>query len=138
METHLLLGNEAVARGGLRGRRTGRGVRPRGDHEGRRAGLAQGIATGVKTSVGVTAEIEPHAPYALPRDTTGKGRTARRRVDDRRSAGRNMQTTLTLDRRTSESWQQGTPAIVCSRVNAHHPRRFRPRFEDVLREHRFI
>ena len=48
------------------------------------AGLAKGIATGVKTSVGVTPKIELHAPYALPRDTTGQGKSACHRVDDRR------------------------------------------------------
>ena len=40
------------------------------------AELAKGIVTGVKTSVGVTPKIELHAPYALPRDTTGQGKTA--------------------------------------------------------------
>jgi phenylacetate-CoA ligase len=48
------------------------------------AGLARGITTGVKTSVGVTPKIELHAPYALPRDTAGQGKTACHRVDDRR------------------------------------------------------
>ena len=48
------------------------------------AGLAKGIVTGVKTSVGVTPKIELHAPYALPRDTTGQGKTACHRVEDRR------------------------------------------------------
>ena len=42
--------------------------------------------TGVKTSVGVTPKIELHAPYALPRDTSGQGKTACHRVDDRRSS----------------------------------------------------
>jgi len=49
------------------------------------AGLSKGIVTGVKTSVGVTPKIELHAPYALPRDTSGQGKTACHRVDDRRS-----------------------------------------------------
>jgi len=49
------------------------------------AGLAKGIATGVKTSVGVTPKVELHGPYALPRDTSGQGKTACHRVDDRRS-----------------------------------------------------
>ena len=48
------------------------------------ARLAKGIVTGVKTSVGVTPRIELHAPYALPRDTAGQGKTACHRVDDRR------------------------------------------------------
>ena len=48
------------------------------------AELARGIVTGVKTSVGVTPKIELHAPYALPRDTSGQGKTACHRVDDRR------------------------------------------------------
>jgi phenylacetate-CoA ligase len=49
------------------------------------AALSKGIVTGVKTSVGVTPKIELHAPYALPRDTSGQGKTACHRVDDRRS-----------------------------------------------------
>jgi hypothetical protein len=48
------------------------------------AALSKGIVTGVKTSVGVTPKIELHAPYALPRDTSGQGKTACHRVDDRR------------------------------------------------------
>jgi phenylacetate-CoA ligase len=48
------------------------------------AGLAKSIATGVKTSVGVTPKVELHAPHALPRDTSGQGKTACHRVDDRR------------------------------------------------------
>ena len=43
------------------------------------------IVTGVKTTVGVTPKIELHAPYALPRDTAGQGKTACHRVDDRRT-----------------------------------------------------
>ena len=49
------------------------------------AALSKGIVTGVKTSVGVSPKIELHAPYALPRDTSGQGKTACHRVDDRRS-----------------------------------------------------
>jgi phenylacetate-CoA ligase len=47
--------------------------------------LSKGIVAGVKTSVGVTPKIELHAPYALPRDTAGQGKTACHRVDDRRT-----------------------------------------------------
>ena len=48
------------------------------------ARLSKAIATGVKTTVGVSPKIELHAPYALPRDTSGQGKTACHRVDDRR------------------------------------------------------
>jgi len=49
------------------------------------AALSKGIVTGVKTSIGVTPKIELYSPYALPRDTTGQGKTACHRVDDRRA-----------------------------------------------------
>ena len=48
------------------------------------ARLSKAIVTGVKTTVGVSPKIELHAPYALPRDTAGQGKTACHRVDDRR------------------------------------------------------
>jgi len=48
------------------------------------ARLSKAIVTGVKTTVGVSPRIELHAPYALPRDTAGQGKTACHRVDDRR------------------------------------------------------
>ena len=49
-----------------------------------RSALSSGIVAGVKTSVGVTPKVELHAPYELPRDTSGQGKTACHRVDDRR------------------------------------------------------
>ena len=42
-------------------------------------------SAGVKATVGVTPKMELHAPFALPRDTAGQGKTACHRVDDRRS-----------------------------------------------------
>ena len=48
------------------------------------AQLSKAIVMGVKTTVGVSPRIELHAPYALPRDTAGQGKTACHRVDDRR------------------------------------------------------
>jgi len=50
------------------------------------ARLSKAIVTGVKTTVGVSPKIELHAPYALPRDAAGQGKTACHRVDDRRSS----------------------------------------------------
>ncbi len=47
--------------------------------------LAGGIAAGVKTAVGVTPRIELFDPFSLPRMTSGQGKTACHRVDDRRS-----------------------------------------------------
>jgi phenylacetate-coenzyme A ligase PaaK-like adenylate-forming protein len=51
----------------------------------KQAELAKAFVTGVKTIVGVSPKIELHAPYALPRDTAGQGKTACHRVDDRRA-----------------------------------------------------
>jgi len=48
------------------------------------ARLAKALVAGVKATVGVTPKMELHAPYALPRDTAGQGKTACHRVDDRR------------------------------------------------------
>ncbi len=50
----------------------------------KQAGLAKAFVSGIKTIVGVSPRIELHAPYALPRDTAGQGKTACHRVDDRR------------------------------------------------------
>ena len=50
-----------------------------------RSQLTKAFVSGVKTIVGVSPKIELHAPYALPRDTAGQGKTACHRVDDRRS-----------------------------------------------------
>jgi phenylacetate-CoA ligase len=50
-----------------------------------KAQLARKLATGVKATVGVTPRMELHAPYSLPRETAGQGKTACHRVDDRRS-----------------------------------------------------
>jgi len=49
------------------------------------ARLAQTIVNGVKATVGVTPRMELHAPFSLPRMTSGQGKTACHRVDDRRS-----------------------------------------------------
>jgi phenylacetate-CoA ligase len=46
--------------------------------------LAKLIASRVKTTVGVTPRMELAEPFSLPRDTTGQGKTACHRVDDRR------------------------------------------------------
>jgi phenylacetate-CoA ligase len=50
------------------------------------AQFARTLVAAVKATVGVTPRIELHAPFALPRDTAGQGKTACHRVDDRRSA----------------------------------------------------
>ena len=42
------------------------------------------MIAGVQATVGVTPRIELHAPFSLPRDTSGQGKTACHRVDDRR------------------------------------------------------
>jgi hypothetical protein len=39
----------------------------------------------VKATGGFTPRMELHAPYSLPRETVGQGKTACHRVDDRRS-----------------------------------------------------
>jgi len=49
------------------------------------ARLAKTLVAGIKATVGVTPKMELHAPFALPRDTAGQGKTACHRVDDRRS-----------------------------------------------------
>ena len=46
--------------------------------------LAGRIAAGVKTAVGVTPRVELFDPFSLPRMTSGQGKTACHRVDDRR------------------------------------------------------
>jgi phenylacetate-CoA ligase len=46
--------------------------------------LARRIAAGVKTAVGVTPRVELFGPFSLPRMTSGQGKTACHRVDDRR------------------------------------------------------
>ncbi|MFO7694170.1 MAG: hypothetical protein R6V57_13865 [Vicinamibacterales bacterium] len=46
--------------------------------------LARRIVTGVKTAVGVTPRVELFDPFSLPRMTSGQGKTACHRVDDRR------------------------------------------------------
>ncbi len=46
--------------------------------------LAKRIAAGVKTAVGVTPRVELFDPFSLPRMTSGQGKTACHRVDDRR------------------------------------------------------
>jgi len=46
--------------------------------------LARRIAAGVKTAVGVTPRVELFDPFSLPRMTSGQGKTACHRVDDRR------------------------------------------------------
>jgi phenylacetate-CoA ligase len=50
-----------------------------------KARLAKTLATAVKATVGVTPRMELHAPFSLPRMTSGQGKTACHRVDDRRS-----------------------------------------------------
>jgi phenylacetate-CoA ligase len=52
-----------------------------GEH---RETLAGRIAAGVKTAVGVTPRVELLDPFSLPRMTSGQGKTACHRVDDRR------------------------------------------------------
>jgi phenylacetate-CoA ligase len=47
--------------------------------------LARRIAAGVKTAVGVTPRVELFDPFSLPRMTSGQGKTACHRVDDRRT-----------------------------------------------------
>ena len=49
-----------------------------------RADLAKRLATGVKGTVGVTPRVELAEPFSLPRVTSGQGKTACHRVDDRR------------------------------------------------------
>jgi phenylacetate-CoA ligase len=49
------------------------------------ARLAKALVGGVKATIGVTPRMELHAPFALPRDIAGQGKTACHRVDDRRS-----------------------------------------------------
>jgi hypothetical protein len=50
-----------------------------------KAQLARRMGAAVKATVGVTPRMELHAPFALPRMTSGQGKTACHRVDDRRS-----------------------------------------------------
>ena len=47
--------------------------------------FARRVVAGVKSSVGVTPRIELHDPFSLPRMTSGQGKTACHRVNDRRS-----------------------------------------------------
>ncbi len=47
--------------------------------------LARRIAAGVKAAVGVTPRVELFDPFTLPRMTSGQGKTACHRVDDRRA-----------------------------------------------------
>jgi ribosomal-protein-alanine N-acetyltransferase len=47
--------------------------------------LARTLTAAVKATVGVTPRTELHAPLSLPRMTSGQGKTACHRVDDRRS-----------------------------------------------------
>jgi phenylacetate-CoA ligase len=47
--------------------------------------LSRRIVAGVKASVGVTPRVELHDCFSLPRMTSGQGKTACHRVDDRRS-----------------------------------------------------
>ena len=46
--------------------------------------LSKRIVAATKTTVGVTPRVELHEPFSLPRMTTGQGKTACHRVDDRR------------------------------------------------------
>jgi phenylacetate-CoA ligase len=46
--------------------------------------LAKRIASATKTTVGVTPKVELHDAFSLPRMTSGQGKTACHRVDDRR------------------------------------------------------
>jgi phenylacetate-CoA ligase len=48
--------------------------------------FARRVVAGVKSSVGVTPRIELHDPFSLPRMTSGQGKTACHRVDDRRTS----------------------------------------------------
>jgi len=48
--------------------------------------FARRVVAGVKSSVGVTPKIELHDPFSLPRMTSGQGKTACHRVDDRRTS----------------------------------------------------
>lgn len=52
--------------------------------DGHREALAKRLAAGVKGAVGVTPRVELAAPFSLPRQTGGQGKTACHRVDDRR------------------------------------------------------
>jgi phenylacetate-CoA ligase len=47
--------------------------------------LSKQVASRVKASIGVTPRPELAEPFSLPRDTSGQGKTACHRVDDRRS-----------------------------------------------------
>ena len=47
--------------------------------------LAKRVAAGVKATIGVTPTIQLSEPFSLPRMTSGQGKTACHRVDDRRS-----------------------------------------------------
>jgi phenylacetate-CoA ligase len=46
--------------------------------------LGKRIAAATKATVGVTPRVELHEPFSLPRVTSGQGKTACHRVDDRR------------------------------------------------------
>ncbi len=48
--------------------------------------LARKIAAGTKASVGVTPRVDLFDPFTLPRMTSGQGKTACHRVDDRRAS----------------------------------------------------
>jgi phenylacetate-CoA ligase len=50
-----------------------------------REGLARRILAQTKTTVGVSPRVELHEPFSLPRKTSGQGKTACHRIDDRRS-----------------------------------------------------
>ncbi len=51
-----------------------------------REALAKRIAAGTKAAVGVTPRVELFDPFTLPRMTSGQGKTACHRVDDRRAS----------------------------------------------------
>jgi phenylacetate-coenzyme A ligase PaaK-like adenylate-forming protein len=46
--------------------------------------LSRRIAAATKAAVGVTPRVELAEPFSLPRMTSGQGKTACHRVDDRR------------------------------------------------------
>ena len=48
--------------------------------------VSRRVVAGVKSSVGVSPKIELHDPFSLPRMTSGQGKTACHRVDDRRKS----------------------------------------------------
>ena len=50
-----------------------------------RGRLAKRVAAGVKATIGVTPKMQLCEPFSLPRMTSGQGKTACHRVDDRRS-----------------------------------------------------